>query len=173
MLTVGVVALALSIGSRSVGAETIDRVLAVAGGQIITLSDVIAMRELGLMTDDGAPDPVETVLHKLIDRDLVLVEVERYAPAEPDLSAIDRELGAIRARFGSAQAFAGALARFGMNEARLREIVREDLRIRAYLAERFTGAEDESRRLALVNDWIAGLRRRASIVDLYSTLNRP
>ena len=64
-------------------AETIDRVLAVAGGQVILLSDVTAALDLGLVSDDGAADRVGAALAKLINRDLVLVEANRYAPPEP------------------------------------------------------------------------------------------
>ena len=44
--------------SRAAAAETIDRVLAVVAGQLITLSDVTAARDLGLQTAEGAADPV-------------------------------------------------------------------------------------------------------------------
>src|SRR5262245_29227888 len=71
-----------------VHAETIDRVLAVAAGQIITLSDVNAARDLGIATPGAAADPVRAVLSQLIDRELVLAEVERYAPPEPAPDAV-------------------------------------------------------------------------------------
>src|SRR5437773_12495716 len=77
---------------RPLGAEIIDRVLAIAAGELIMLSDVIAARDLGLVPIDAAPDPVSAVLAKLIDRELVLAEVDRYAPTEPSAEAVDREL---------------------------------------------------------------------------------
>ena len=147
-------------------AETIDRVLAVVAGQIITLSDVTAARALGLQSPGNAADPVRVVLSKLMDRELVLAEVERYAPPEPAPDAVDREIDAIRARFPSGDSFDAALARSGLDEKRLREIVRQDLRIRAYEEQRFAAA-DPARRQTLVDEWIAGLRRRADIIDLY------
>jgi hypothetical protein len=52
-----------------------------------------------------------------------------------------------------------------MDLAQLRETLREDLSIRAYLDQRFSVRED--RRQQVIDDWIAGLRRRANIVDLY------
>src|SRR6266850_4885668 len=91
--------------SRRVSAETIDRVLAVVAGQIITLSDVTAARALGLQSPGDAGDPVRAVLSKLMDRELVLAEVERYAPPEPAAAAVDREIDAIRARFPSGETF--------------------------------------------------------------------
>ena len=43
--------------------------------------------------------------------------------------------------------------------------MRENLRIRAYLDQRFSASDE--RRQQVVDDWIAGLRRRADIIDLY------
>lgn len=164
----GVAVLAGVLASGAARAETIDRVLAVAGGQLIMLSDVTAARDLGLVSDAGAADPVGAVLAKLISRELVLVEVNRYVPPEPADEAIDREMAAVRARFPSREAFDAALARSGLRETHVRETVRENLRIRAYIEQRFAGAESEARRLMLIDEWVAGLRQRADIVDLYT-----
>ena len=162
-----IVALALlALFPRASAAETIDRVLAVVAGQIITLSDVIAARELGLQTPGNASDPVRAVLSKLIDRELVLSEVERYAPPEPPADAIQAELDRIRARFPSTEAFDAALARSGLEDRHLRELLRQDLRIRGYEFQRFL-TTDPVRRQTLIDDWVAGLRRRADIIDLY------
>ena len=152
--------------SRRVSAETIDRVLAVVAGQIITLSDVTAARALGLQSPGNAVDPVRAVLSKLMDRELVLAEVERYAPPEPPADAIDREVDSIRTRFPSSQAFDAALGGSGLNDKHLREMVRQDLRIRMYEEQRFAAA-DPARRQTMIDDWIVGLRRRADIIDLY------
>jgi hypothetical protein len=148
-------------------AETIDRVLAVVAGQLITLTDVTAALNLRLQTSDGAADPVRAVLTKLIDRELILTEVDRYAPPEPMAEAVDREVERVRARFPSQDALDAALAGSGIDEKHLRETLRQDLRVRAYLDQRFTAASD--RREALVNDWMAGLRRRGDVIDLYVT----
>ena len=148
-------------------AETIDRVLAVVAGQLITLTDVTAALDLHLQIADGAADPVRAVLTKLIDRELILTEVDRYAPPEPMAEAVDREVERVRARFPSQDALDAALAGSGIDEKHLRETLRQDLRVRAYLDQRFTAASD--RREALVNDWMAGLRRRGDVIDLYVT----
>lgn len=160
----GIVILLGLLGAR-IGAETIDRVLAVVSGQLITLTDVIAARDLGLQSADGAADPVRAVLTKLIDRELVLVEVDRYAPQEPTVEAVDRELLRVRARFASPAALDAALARSGIDEQHLRETLRQDLRVASYMDQRFTASED--RRQAAIVEWMAGLRRRADVIDLY------
>jgi hypothetical protein len=153
--------------SAIVRAEVLDRVLAVVGGQLITLTDVTAAHDLGLQAADNQADPVRAILAKLIDRELVLAEVERYAPPEPSADAVDREVDKVRARFSSAEAFDAALARSGIDEKHLRETLRQDLRIQAYEEQRFAAAGD--RRQSLIAEWTAGLRRRGDIIDLYLT----
>jgi hypothetical protein len=189
--------------------EIIDRVLAVAGGYLIMQSDVMAATDLGLVSPGTAADPTREVLSRLIDRALVLSEVDRYAPPEPGADAVDRAVLAVRSRFASPDEMARAMARVGMNEAHLRETLRQDLRIRAYYEQRFTVAPpaDEElgryyrehpesfrrdgaliafadvrqeivqtmiadRRRSLAEEWIAGLRRRAEVVDRYAGAGR-
>jgi hypothetical protein len=150
---------------QSARAEVIDRVLAVVSGSLITLSDVNAAFDLGLVTPRPSNDPIREVLSTLIDRELQLAEVDRYAPPEPAAVDVDREVQTVQSRFPSPEAFAAVLARSGIDLAHLRETVRENLRIRAYLEQRFSATS--GRRQQVVDDWIAGLRRRADIIDLY------
>ena len=163
-LTIGL-ALACILSARAVCAETIDRVLAVVGGQVITLSDVVAATDLGLQSPDAAADPVRAVLTKLIDRELVLAEVDRYAPAEPTAEAVDAEVQRVRQRFPSAEAFNAALARSGIDEQHLRETLRQDLRMRAYLDQRFSASPTQ--RSSAITEWMSGLRKRGGVIDLY------
>ena len=152
-----------------VAAETIDRVLAVVAGQLIMLSDVIAVRDLGIVPSTRGEDPIGSVLAKVIDRELMLAEVDRYAPPEPETADIDREFAAVRARFPSAQAYNDVLTRAGFDAAHVREIVRQNLRQRAYLDQRFTATEgNQERRQMLIDDWVAGLRRRTPVINLYT-----
>jgi hypothetical protein len=134
----------------------------------------------------------------------MLVEVDRYAPPEPAASAVDQETALVRARFASDADYNAALARTGIDDKLLRQTLRDDLRIRAYLTQRFTPlqpTEDEvdryyrehpgtftrqggvvpladarpeasrllvaERRAGLIDDWLTGLRRRATITNLY------
>lgn len=163
-IVVALVTLAIMAAPR-LGAETIDRVLAVVAGQLITLSDVTAARDLGLERADGAPDPIRAILSKLIDRELILAEVDRYAPPEPAALAVSDGVAQVRARFPSPAAFDAALARSGIDERHLRETLRQELRIRAYLDQRFPAAAD--RRQSSMEEWVSGLRRRGDVVDLY------
>ena len=166
-MQIGVGLLGALVVTSAPRAETIDRVLAVVAGQLITLTDVTAARDLGLQSAEGASDPVRAVLTKLIDRELVLAEVERYAPPEPTADAVDREVQRVRERFPSRAALDAALGRSGIDEKHLRETERQDLRAAAYLNQRFATAGD--RRAQLVAEWLTGLRRRADVIDLYLT----
>ena len=151
-----------------VAAETIDRVLAVVAGQLIMLSDVTAVRELGIVPAGDAADVTGAVLARLIDRELMLVEVDRYAPPEPESAEIDREVAVVRARFPSPKAFDDVMTRSGFDVTHVREIVRQNLRLRAYLDQRFTVPDgDQQRRQALIDGWVAGLRLRTPVVNRY------
>ena len=79
--------------SRPVRAEIIDRMLAVVDGQIVTLSDVRAALRFGLVPADVTTDPIAAALQRLIDRRLMLHEVERYAPPEPGRGGSRRRPG--------------------------------------------------------------------------------
>jgi hypothetical protein len=144
--------------------EIIDRVLAVANGDVILLSDVRLARTLRLVPETGAADPDRAVLGALIDRALMLDEVDRYAPPEPSASEIDLAFAEIRDRVGTLPALNTVLSAAGMDERQLRELLRHNLRIRSYLTQRFAGDTPERTQTA-IGDWVLGLRRRADIVD--------
>jgi len=116
--------------------ELLDRTLALVGGQPITLSDARAATAFGLIDSDPSTDATR----QLVDRELVLREVNRYAPASPADTAVDMRLDEIRKRFANAAAFSRALDLHGFTELRLRTWLRDDLRTQAYLAQRFASA---------------------------------
>ena len=86
----GVILSALGMFTAVPRAEVIDRVLAVVAGQVITLSDVRAVSELALLVGSNAPDALRGTLDQLIERELILTEVRRYAPPQstPDPARI-------------------------------------------------------------------------------------
>ena len=131
---VGIVASAPPAFAQS--GELIERTLAVVGGQVITLTDVRTAIALGLV-DNGADRSIDAAATRLIDRLLVLREVQRYLPPEPEEAQIDAALDRIRGRFSSAAEFAAALELGGFNDVRLRAWLRDDVRIAAYLGQRF------------------------------------
>ena len=110
--------------------QLLDRVLARVDNAAVTQSDVRAAVGLGLAAGDDA-----TALQQVIDRMLLLIEVQRFPPPEPSPAAIDAEAAALRGRAGDG--LAALMAATGVDERRVREMARETLRIRAYLDQRF------------------------------------
>ncbi len=189
-----VVALALcSLPSATVGvrAEVIDRVLAILPGQIITLSDVEAALDLGLVEAPAGADRIAGGLSAVIDRVLMLNEVRRVAPPEPSAAAIDARVARIRQRFASP---AGLVARAGGERAGrnraeavtppticgLRRIWTSDFQRRRAAdrrrnqASRRIGARQrltDERRRTLIGAWTAELRRRADVTVFRNVVN--
>lgn len=154
-------------------AEIIDRILAVVDGEVITLSDVSAALRFGFVQPAQGTDPIRVALDRLIERQLILREVERYGPPEPTAEAIEQNLGQLRERLGGTSQLDAALTQLGMTEGLLRTRIRDTLRIRAYLDQRFsavTPAPDDERRRKAIAEWIAGLRRRAEVTVLYEAI---
>lgn len=120
--------------------ELLDRTLALVGGQPITLSDARAAIALGLVAADRSADPIPGVTARLVDRELILREVQRYAPAPPSPSAVDARLEELQKGLSDATAMTRVLDLYGFSETRLRAWVRDDLRTQAYLAQRFASA---------------------------------
>lgn len=114
-------------------AEIVDRVVAVVDRQVITLTDVRVALEIGLV---DARDET-AALNALVVRALVLAEVERYAPAEPQAEAVESRLDALLSRLGP-DALQAALRRAGLDVERLRILLRQDLLVESYLAQRFS-----------------------------------
>ena len=129
---------AVSLMPAAARGEVIDRILAVVNRELITLSDVAAAIRLGLVSvPQQGSDPTRAVLDALIDRQLELGEANRYQPPEPAESQIQARMEAVRSRFSTPAAFAQALANSGVSEDQLMLRLREDLRIEAYLNQRF------------------------------------
>ena len=168
-----VAALLVLLASRA-GADVIDRILAVVNGQPITLSDVAAHRQIGLI-----PVPPETqdhngyVLERLIDRALILREVDRFQPPEPDPVSITIVVDEIERRTGSAAALDRILAVTGMTREQLRRHLRDNQRITIYMNERFSQIADPVDRGRAQAVWMSELRRRAAITVIYRATEPP
>jgi hypothetical protein len=127
------VLVAAALGGGVARGQIIDRILAVVDRAPITQSDVLGAIRLGLVRDAAIP----AALDRLIERELVLAEVDRYAPPEPPDAEVDRKVSALRGAAASPSEFDGALLETGVSPERLRRHVRDDLRIEAYLQQRF------------------------------------
>jgi hypothetical protein len=184
--------------------QMLDRIVATVGQQVITLSDARAASGLGLLPDASAL-PLATVVERLVDRELMRAEIDRFGVMAPAPELLATRIDAIRKRFANQAAFDAALEAHGLSDARFRAWVADDWRIEQYIQQRFDAASqptDEDvlkyfqsrerefsqngqprrfeeirdevrrrllaeRRQALVDDWVAGLKRRTEIVMMH------
>jgi hypothetical protein len=184
------IALTLCVGVSA--ADLLDRIVAIVAGGVILQSDVTAARALGLIPLPGDEGARGDEIRQVVDRVLVLEEVERFGGVEPDAARVDERLEAITTRLGTE--IDVRLGQSGLDRAMLRRLAREQVRIETYLDQRFTGAAQptdeevdaavreqsgasggddahalararliDARRQQLIRDWIASLRRRADI----------
>jgi hypothetical protein len=170
-------ALAVALTATGSRVEIIDRVLAVVNGVMLTQTDVFGAMAFGFVesrpSGSGEADPIQSALDQLIDRELVLGEVNRYQPPEPSEDAIAARADAIRARFPSAEAYRRAMTSTGFSEERIRAAARDEIRIETYFDQRFGAAVQPDDRQILVADWKAGLRRRADVTIQYQPRSKP
>jgi hypothetical protein len=150
------------------GADVIDRIMAVVGTEPITLSEVAGAMQLDLVpVPAGTKDATGYVLDRLIDRTLMLTEVNRFQPPEPDPTEVTAQVDRLQARAGSAAAFETLLAVTGATHEQLRRFIRDNLRMQVYLNQRFGTILDPVEREESVVAWVRELRRRASITVQY------
>lgn len=126
-------------GAAQAQGALIERTLAIVGTQVITLNDARAAIRLGLIAAERPGDSASAT-QALVDRELILREVQRYAPPAPSESAVDARMEEVRQRLPGPGELARALDETGFTEARLRAWLRDDLRTVSYLAQRFASA---------------------------------
>lgn len=160
--------LVLLLTASAPRAEVIDRVLAIVDGTLVTLSDVrtAVVLQLVAVSEDRA---LESGLERWIDRLLVLQEVERFAPPEPDPAIVDVRLADVLSRLGPPDERRRQLEALGVSEVWLRDWVRDDLRIQAYIDQRFSGTleptSEELENYARENPGAFGEQGRLSPAD--------
>ena len=81
--------------------QLLDRVVARVEGYAITLTDVQAALGLGAIQAPPGADPIEAGTQQMVDRELLLAEVRRFPPPEPDDAAVVREIARVRMNAGA------------------------------------------------------------------------
>lgn len=128
-----VVLVALSVAAS---AQTrLDRVVARVGTESLFETDVKAALGLGIVEPTGTLDPEAAALEELIDRQLMLAEILRGVPPEPDAAAVDAEVQ--RMRSFAAGTLKAVMTTNGIDDVFLRRAARDTLRIQLYLDTRF------------------------------------
>ena len=129
-------ALGVAVVDGTAGAQqVIDRVLARVGTKAVTMTDVRAAVALGLVETKPGEDAQKAALERMVERVIVLDEVARFTPPEPAAEDVAVEVAGMKSHAGTG--FDELLRTTGLDEARLYQLARETLRIRAYIAQRF------------------------------------
>jgi hypothetical protein len=125
--------------ARSDAQEVIDGLVGSVNGKTITLSEVRLVRALYLC--DGVPSTASdgAVVQKIVERRLILSEVDRYAPPEPSDAMIAERRRVWQASLPAGFDLAAAIAVEAWSEKDLHNWQRDDVRIAQY-EERFFGA---------------------------------
>ena len=113
----------------------IDRVLARISGEPVTLTDVQAAIGLGVIQIPPGADAITAGTQLMIDRQLELLEVQRFPPPEPRPEAVAAEAG--RLKTNAAARLPQLMQSTGLNDQRIADIARDTLRIAAYIDQRF------------------------------------
>jgi len=108
----------------------IDRVLARIDGAPLTLTDVEAAIGLGVVQG-----PLDGGMQQMINRLLELTEVQRFPPPEPSPAAIAAE--AARLKMNAGTRLQALMQSTGLTDQRITDIARDNVRIAAYLEQRF------------------------------------
>lgn len=135
----GVLVAAVLLAGAPARAEVVDRLVAVVGDRPLMLSDVRAAIDLRLVEPSPEADADRHAVGWLIDRTLMLEEVDRYGPGEPDPQRVGERVESLRRQLGPG-GLETVLARHGLDEVKLRAWLRDQLRIERYLTQRFGAA---------------------------------
>lgn len=117
--------------------QTVNSIVAVVNGEVITLLDVQITAEFGLAGAGPAgagTDPLAAALEALIDRKIVLDLAKEVRNADP--GEVDAAAAGLRRSIGEA-AFAAKLAKFGLSADGLRPYLAERILFDKALAMRF------------------------------------
>jgi hypothetical protein len=128
-------AVSLAAAGAPATAALLDGLVAIVGSRVITISDARLLTALGLVEGEAAADG-GLPLRALVDRALMVAEVERFQAPDPLVSRVNEEVARFRARAGDAE-WTALLRRNGADEERVRAMVREELQLRTYLEQRF------------------------------------
>lgn len=138
MLTITLLILVLAAPLSA--AETIDGIAATVDETVVTISDLDRLVALELVPRaEGETNDAYRfrMLQHLIARLLQRRDIRRFAEIDVDPRAVDREMQALVARYGSREAFDEALRGVGMTESAVRALLSAEIEVRTYIDERF------------------------------------
>lgn len=125
--------------TASAQTSTTDKMVASVNGELITYSDLVW--QLALQPDAPLTSPRSEDLNKalllVIDQKLIAQEAGKLPSIEPTDAEVDSQLAEFINRFRSANDFYQRALTVGLSAERVREIVRDRVRIEKYLDFRF------------------------------------
>ena len=110
----------------------VDRVVARVSGTVILLSDVRAAVMFGLVE---GPAESEDAVEQMVQRSLLVDEVNRFPPPEPTAEAVDVELARLRTRAAVPLEEVERLT--GLSPDNVKLLARDRLRVQTYIDQRF------------------------------------
>lgn len=116
--------------SQPMAQVLVDRVLARIDGAPLTLTDVQAAIGLGVVQGS-----IDAGMQQMINRYLELGEVQRFPPPEPSPTAVAAE--AARLKMNAGTRLQALMQSTGLTDQRIADIARDNMRIAAYLEQRF------------------------------------
>jgi hypothetical protein len=154
-------AIVIATHAATAAAQTaveIDRTLQRVYGTAIMTSDIRQCRLLRLLTPMPGDD--NAILTSLENRLLMLNEASRAGAADPAADQIAARRREWTGTWPSAAEIANQMQRAGMSDRALDGWFRDELRIAAYLEQRFPPDPKRDERIAT---WIKDLRTRANL----------
>ena len=124
--------LVTSAAVPAAGQTLLDRVVARVNGSVLLLSDVRAAVIFGLV--EGPADS-ELAVEEMVQRALLVEEVNRFPPPEPAAEAVNAELDRLRVRAGTS--LEDVQRGTGLSAENVRLLARDRLRIQGYIDQRF------------------------------------
>lgn len=157
-MSLAVFSLSAALAVPGVAQIEIDRIVSKVYATNIRQSD---LRQARLLKLCPKTDSDELILAELQNRTLILAELARVPPADPT----EDELAARRREWDDSIGGAdrdGLLGKAGMSARELQTWLRDDVRIKKYLDQRF-GRIPEAERAGRIQEWIRTLRQRAAL----------
>ncbi len=152
--------LAAAVGAP---AQTVlDRVLSTVNGEVVTALDVRQARMLKLRLVTAPAESDADILRGLENRRLVLAEVSHVTLPPPGAGALAQRRREWEASLGEHGDLGPLLDRAGLSQDGLSAWLRDDVRVAAYLDQRFGGVRPEERP-AEIQRWLGTLREHAGL----------
>lgn len=136
-----IVALALGLTAVPAPGVIIDRIAATVDGQPITTSEIdqfAIVRIIERFEGEEEDEYRRRILDYMIAQVLRARDVNRFGSAEVSTDNIANEIAEIRSRFASPEGLEAALAEAEMTMPQLEAVVRRNLQVEAFIAERFS-----------------------------------